>query len=100
VGRVDFTVRTVWTVFFGSGGGKVFGFGVWVWGGKVRFWRVDGGVSKLFHVEQLEIGRNDEGFGRFLTVKNTVETVAFYGATDGDLRWVFTVTGTVEAVAN
>jgi len=51
-------------------------------------------------VEQLEIGRNDEGFGRFLTVKNTVETVAFYGATDGDLRWVFTVTGTVEAVAN
>ena len=66
----------------------------------MRFWGYGPWDFKLFHVEQLEIGRNDEGFGRFLTVKNTVETVAFYGATDGDLRRVFTVTGTVEAVAN
>jgi len=31
----------------------------------------------------------------FLTVKNTVGHGRFYGATDGDLRWNFTVTVTV-----
>jgi len=50
----------------------------------MRFWRDGSWNGKLFHVEQFEIGRNDGGFERFLTVKNTVETVAFYGAADGD----------------
>ena len=98
MGRVDFTVRTVWTVFFGSGGGKVFGFGVWVWGGKVRFWRVDGGVSKLFHVEQLEIGRNDEGFGRFLTVRRTDFDVKITVLGSGFYGEIFAVTVTVEGL--
>ena len=48
------------------------------------FWRVELWNGKLFHVEQLEIGRNDEGFRCFSTVKNTVGTVRFYGAADGD----------------
>ena len=55
------------------------GFG----GRKVWFWRVGPRNGKLFHVEQLEIARNDAGLRRFLTVKNTEETVRFYGAADG-----------------
>jgi len=35
-------------------------------GGKVRFWRYGSAKCKLFHVEQLEIGKNDEGFRCFL----------------------------------
>ena len=53
-------------------------------GGNGRFDHETVGTAKLFHVEQFEIGRNDEGFRCFLTAKKTVEAVAFYGATDGD----------------
>jgi hypothetical protein len=51
-------------------------------------------------VEQFEIGRNDGGFERFLTVKGTVEDGRSYGVADGDLRWNFTVTVTVEVMDN
>jgi len=51
----------------------------------------------LFHVEQFEMGNKDEGFGCFFAVKKTVATVVFYGATDGDLRWGFTVTAAGKA---
>jgi len=58
----------------------------------LRFWRTEPWNGKLFHVEQLEIGKNDAGFRCFLTAKNTVGTVGFYGATDGVSRWNITVT--------
>jgi len=32
-----------------------------VWGGNGRFDHETVGTAKLFHVEQFEIGRNDEG---------------------------------------
>ena len=53
------------------------GFGGWVLGGKVLFWRGTVVNGSLFHVEQFEIGRKDEGFGCFLTVRSTVGRVNF-----------------------
>jgi hypothetical protein len=52
------------------------GFGFWgvVLGWKMRFWRDGRWNGKLFHVEQFEKGRNDEGFTVFLTVSRTVAT--------------------------
>jgi len=38
-------------------------------------------------------------FHGVLTVGWTVRTVRFYGATDGDLRWIFTVAVTVRDVS-
>ena len=69
-------------------------------GGKCGFGGRGPWDGKLFHVEQFEIGRNDGGFERFLTVRSTVADGGFYGRTDGDLRWNFTVTVTVEGIAN
>jgi len=46
-------------------------------GGKVLFWRGTVVNGSLFHVEQFEIGRKDEGFGCFLTVRSTVGRVNF-----------------------
>ena len=59
-------------------------FGERVLGWKVRFGGEKPWNGKLFHVEQFEIGRNDAGFRRFWTVKDTVVDGGFYGATDGE----------------
>jgi len=85
VGSLLLPLRTVWTVKFGGVGGR-FGFGGWVLGWKCGFGGVGPWNGKLFHVEQFEKGRNDEGFGLFLTVTRTVRDGDFYGATDGGLR--------------
>jgi len=48
--------------------------------------------GQLFYVEQFEIASKDGDFDGFWTVRGTVGTERFYGRTDGDLRWDFTVT--------
>jgi len=83
----------------GLGAGAL-GFGEWVLGRDVRFYGDGPWNGKLFHVEQFEIDRNDEGFSRFLAVKKTVRDGEFYGRTDGGLRWIFTVRVTVKVIYN
>ena len=65
--------------------------GLGFWAKKWVVWPVDGGDGQLFHVEQFEIVNKDEGFDGFWTATRPVGDGGFYGRTDGDLRWDFTV---------
>jgi len=50
---------------FGERVGRFLGVEEWVWDGGSAVLAGGPWNFKLFHVEQLEIGRNDEGFGDF-----------------------------------
>ena len=50
---------------FGERVGRFLGVEEWVWDGGSAVLAGGPWNFKLFHVEQLEIGRNNEGFGDF-----------------------------------